>query len=96
MSTAIYSEVGKRMAMKIDGEYAFKWITRGKFLRLAESCGLGAKLVERELNRLSRLMLREAEKWAAICNQEHPSACYARIVDGLATRVRQIEPSAAI
>ncbi len=94
MSTAIYPEVGKRMAMKIDGEYAFKWITRGKFLRMAESCGLGAKLVERELNRLSRLMLRQSEKWSAICNQEHPSACYTRIVDGLAARVRQIESSA--
>lgn len=35
MSTAVYPEVSARMAMKIDGEYAFKWITRAKFLRMA-------------------------------------------------------------
>ena len=90
MSTAIYPEVGKRMAMKIDGEYGFKWITRSKFLRLGKACGIGAKVIERELDRMVRVLPRQANALAARCNREHPSTCYDKIVAGILTRTAQI------
>lgn len=90
MSTAIYPEVGKRMAMKIDGEYGFKWITRSKFLRMGKACGIGAKVIERELDRMTRAIFRQSNALAVRSNREYPSACYDRIVAGILTRTAQI------
>ena len=36
---------GRRMAMKIDGEYDFRWITIGKFRRMAEEVGIGLRIL---------------------------------------------------
>lgn len=90
MSTAIYPEVGKRMAMKIGGEYGFKWITRSKFLRMGKACGIGAKVIERELDRMTRAILRQSNALAVRSNREYPSACYDRIAAGILMRTAQI------
>ena len=90
MSTAVYPDVGKRMAMKIDDEYSFKWITAGKFLRMASKIGVSEKVMTKELAKMSRKIRREAQKVAARCNRKWPSAVYSNIVEGIERRVGQI------
>ena len=90
MSTAIYPEVSKRMAMKIDGEYAFKWLTRSKFLRQVERLGISSRLMGREIDRLSRRIVKQANLVAAKLSVRFPSSCYARIVEGICKRAEQL------
>lgn len=90
MSTAIYPEVGRRMAMKIDGEYEFRWITRGKFLRMGEKSGISANIVEKALNRMSVRICREAPRLASSAARKWPSGCYAQIVAGIQARAAAI------
>ena len=91
MCTAVYPEVGRRMAMKIDDEYAFKWITSGKFARMAERIGVSEKMVLRELSKMSRRVRREADVVASRCNRVWPSGVYASIAAGIARRLNQIK-----
>lgn len=90
MSTTVYPEVAQRMAMKIDGEYAFKWITRGKFIRQAEKLGLAPRTMDREINRMVRRILKQAPAVAARLSRRFPCACYDRIVDGILSRSGQL------
>ena len=90
MSTALYPEVSPRMAMKIDGEYAFKWITRGKFLRQAEKLGLAPRTMDREIDRMVRRIVRRAPQLAARMSARFPCACYDRIVAGVLERAKQL------
>ena len=90
MSTAVYPEVSQRMAMKIDGEYAFKWITRGKFLRQAEKMNLAPRTMDREIDRMVRRIVRQAPLVAAKLSRRFPSDCYTRIIAGINVRTAQI------
>ena len=90
MSTALYPEVSPRMAMKIDGEYAFKWITRGKFLRQAEKLGLAPRTMDREIDRMVRRIVKRAPQLAAKMSARFPCACYDRIVAGVLERAKQL------
>lgn len=90
MSTAVYPEVAARLAMKIDGEYAFKWITRAKFLRMAEKLGLSPQMMDREIGRLQTRVERQAPKVAEELSVRYPSPCYARIVSGIFQRSSQL------
>ena len=91
MSTTIYPEVGRRMAMKIDGEYEFRWISRGKFVRMGEKSGIDAKVMERTIDRMSRRIVREAPRLARRCARQWPSPCYDRIVAGVLARAEQLK-----
>ena len=88
MSTALYPEVSPRMAMKIDGEYAFKWITRGKFLRQTEKLGLAPRTMDREIDRMVRRIVKRAPQLAAKMSARFPCACYGRIVAGILERAK--------
>lgn len=90
MSTAIYPEVSARMAMKIDGEYAFKWITRGKFLRMAEKIGISSRTMDKEIGRMQKRVEKHAPEVAEKLSARFPSPCYARIVDGIFRRSGQL------
>ena len=90
MSTAVYPEVGKRMAMKIDDEYAFKWITVGKFVRMAAKIGVSEKMMRREIAKMSRRIMREAPLVARRCGREYPSPVYSSIETGIANRLKQL------
>lgn len=91
MSTTIYPEVGKRMAMKIDGEYSFKWMTTGKFLRMAKSQGLGEKVLLTILRRQCAKIRKVAPKLMERCARHHPSLVYETIVKGIEQRCAQLD-----
>ena len=90
MSTTIYPEVSARMAMKIDGEYAFKWITRGKFLRLAEKLGISPRTMDREISRMQKRIEKHAPEVAEKMSVRFPSSCYKLIVRGIFERSGQL------
>ncbi len=90
MSTAVYPEVGKRMAMKIDDEYAFKWISSGKFSRMAAKVGVSEKMMLREVSKVCRRVRREAPLVAARCRRRWPSSVYETIVAGITDRLGQL------
>ena len=91
MSTAIYPEVGRRMAMKIDDEYDFKWITIGKFRRMAEKSGIGVRLLDRELARMVRRISGAMPKLLNAAADNHPSQCYGQIKDGILRRIENLK-----
>ena len=95
MSTAVYPDVGRRMAMKIDGEYAFKWITIGKFTRMAAKVGVSEKMMLREIAKVSRRVRREAPLVARHCQRKWPSMVYPEIEAGIASRLGQLSKEVA-
>ena len=95
MSTAVYPDVGRRMAMKIDGEYAFKWITIGKFTRMAAKVGVSEKMMLREIAKVSRMVRREAPLVARRCQRKWPSMVYSEIEAGIASRLGQLSKEVA-
>ena len=90
MSTAVYPEVGRRMSMKIDDEYAFKWITIGKFVRMAEKIGVSEKMMRREIAKISRRIGKEASLVARRCTRKFPSSVYLSIETGIVNRLQQL------
>ena len=90
MSTAVYPEVGRRMAMKIDDEYAFKWITIGKFVRMVEKIGVSEKMMRREIAKISRRIGKEASLVARRCARKFPSSVYSSIETGIVNRLQQL------
>ena len=96
MSTAIYPEVGKRMAMKLDGEYAFKWITRDKFIRMASKSGIGPRVATHELDKVIHRVERALPKLVAKAGREFPHGVYATIADGIAERISRIRAGGAL
>lgn len=90
MSTTVYPDVGKRMAMKIDEEYAFKWISVGKFMRMAAKIGISEKIMKREIVKIGRRIKRFAPVVAKRCNAVWPASIYAHIEIGIAARLKQL------
>ena len=90
MSTTVYPDVDRRMAMKIDDEYAFKWITPGKFLRMAEKMGVSGKVMSGEMAKMVRRIRRQAHIVANRCSRAWPSPVYEEIEAGIARRLGQI------
>ena len=78
------------MAMKIDDEYAFKWITIGKFVRMAEKIGVSEKMMRREIAKISRRIGKEASLVARRCARKFPSSVYSSIATGIANRLQQL------
>jgi len=93
MSTAVYEEIAKRMAMKIDGEYAFKWMSRAKFLRMAEKLGVASRTMAHEIDRLRKRMAKHAPAVAEKLSNRFPSSCYQVICRGIESRSRQLDES---
>ena len=90
MSTTVYPDVGRRMAMKIDDEYGFKWISIGKFIRMSAKVGISEKIMLREIAKMSRRVRRNAPLVANRCNRKWPSPIYSTIESGIASRLRQL------
>ena len=76
--------------MKIDGEYAFKWITASKFVRMAEKIGLGEKVMRHELDKMARRISRKLPRMVKVAQKRWPSFCYEEIVAGINKRIAQI------
>ena len=76
--------------MKVDGEYAFKWITRDKFIRMANKSGIAQRIVSRELDKMIRRVERALPAIVAKAGRLFPHGVYATIAEGVVARMAQI------
>ena len=87
ISTTVYPTISKKMAMKFDGEYNFRWITKGKIVRTFERGGIGEKIV---LASIAKMCARMKEVLPAFIDEvtaAHPCEIYHDIIRGIRTRM---------
>jgi len=71
LSTAIYSNLSSKIAMKIGGEYRPDWIAVRHWERLAKDIGINAKMIHQNLKKMSGKIIVEAEALKAGFSKEH-------------------------
>lgn len=87
ISTTVYPAISKKMAMKFDGEYNFRWITKGKIVRTFERGGIGEKIV---LASIAKMCARMTEVLPAFIDEvtaAHPCEIYHDIIRGIRARL---------
>jgi serine/threonine-protein kinase HipA len=90
LSTTVYPNLAPKLAMKIDGEYNFRWITHGKLIRMGQKAGLSEKIMRSEMQKICRKMTKATGDLVEKLNQQHPASVYAKIQDGIEERIAQI------
>ncbi len=93
LSTAVYPNPAAKLAMKIDREYDFRWITRGKFVRMGQKAGIAEKVVDLELAKLRKRINAAVPKVMEKLSARHPAAVYGRIRKGIEERLAQLADS---
>ena len=81
VSTAVYPELSREMAMGIGGDMDFAVISRESFSKMARDCGISPKLVLSRLDAMGLRIVAAAERIAAECVVPWPSAIYGKIVE---------------
>ena len=90
--TTVYPQIGRKMAMKFDGKFEFRWITPGKIARTFERAGIGGKLVSDSISRQIAAVKREVPSLVDEVDKRHPSPVYHDICRGMHARIRQLTP----
>lgn len=90
LSTTVYPNLAARLAMKIEKEYNFRWITRGKFVRMGQKVGISEKVIDLELAKLSRKITVEATKLKEKLSKKYPAEVYDKIQRGIEARLAQL------
>ena len=88
--TTVYPQIGKKMAMKFDGKFEFRWITTGKIIRTFERAGIGEKLVRDSIERQTSSIRRELPGLVDEIGAKFPSSVYHDICKGVHARIRQL------
>ena len=88
--TTVYPQIGRKMAMKFDGKFEFRWITPGKIVRTFERAGIGAKLVHDSMERQIAAIRRALPSLIDDVNEKFPSPIYHDICRGIHSRIRQL------
>ena len=88
--TTVYPQIGKKMAMKFDGKFEFRWITPGKIVRTFERAGIGEKLVRDSIERQISSIRRELPGLVDEIGTKFPSPVYHEICKGIHARIRQL------
>ena len=88
--TMVYPQIGKKMAMKFDGKFEFRWITPGKIVRTFERAGIGEKLVRDSIERQTSSIRRELPDLVDEIGAKFPSPVYHDICKGVNARIRQL------
>ena len=86
--TTVYPQIGKKMAMKFDGKFEFRWITPGKIVRTFERAGIGEKLVRDSIERQTSSIRRELPGLVDEIGTKFPSPVYHDICKGIHARIR--------
>lgn len=92
LSTTVYPEIARRMAMKFDGKYEFRWVSSAKIARTFGRAGIGEKVVSDSISRLSSSVRAQLPALLDKANAEHPSPVYHGIAQGIHARLRQLAP----
>lgn len=92
VSTAVYPELSREMAMSVGGEMRFSAISRANFAAMANDCGVSPKLVLTRLDVLCDRIDTAAERLAEECAVSWPSGLYEKIIGTIRTHVAQVSP----
>ena len=95
LCTTVYPPIADKMAMKIDGKFEFRWITRGKIVRTFERAGVGSKAVADSIDRQIAALREQLPLISDRAEREHPASVYHDIIKGTWTRIRQLEKEAS-
>ena len=90
VSTAVYPELSREMAMGIGGDMGFAVITRESFCKMAGDCGVSPKLVLSRLDAMSLRIVVAAERIAAESAALWRSAIYEKIIETIRAHVLRI------
>ena len=93
LSTAVYPPIAKRMAMKFDGKFEFRWVTPGKIVRTFAHAGINEKVVRDSIARQIASVKAHLPELVEKANNSHPSPVYHEILRGIHLRLRQLSPS---
>ena len=88
--TTVYPSIAKKMAMKYDGKFEFRWITPGKISRTFARAGIGENVVKDTISRQCALVKGNLPALVDEANATHPSPIYHDIVQGIHRRLRQL------
>ena len=89
--TAVYPPIAKKMAMKLDGKFDFRWVTAGKIVRTFERAGIGEKSVCDSIARQVSAVRRTLPGLLDEVESRWPSPVYHDICKGIHGRIRQLE-----
>ena len=90
VSTAVYRELSRDLAMGIGGRMRLEAIGRSDFAQLAVDCGMSPKLVLARLDALAARLPAAAERLAKDLSAECPSPVYGEIVKIVRSSVGQL------
>ena len=90
LCTTVYPPIAKKMAMKFDGKFEFRWITAGKIIRTFARAQVGEKLVKDSLDRQIASLRAHLPPLVDEANANHPSPVYHDIIKGIHQRIRQV------
>ena len=88
--TAVYPSIAKKMAMKLDGKFEFRWVTSGKIVRTFERAGIGEKAVRDSIIRQVAAIRQALPGLLDEVNVRWPSPVYHDICQGIHARIRQL------
>lgn len=91
MSTTVYPDITPKLAMKIDREYEFSWISTNKFIRMGEKSGLSPKLIITEISKMKDKMNEVLKPLVSELSEEFPSDIYEEIQAGICNRLAQLK-----
>ena len=94
VSTVVYPELSREMAMGIGGEMLFSAITRANFSRMANDCGVSPKLVLSRLDALCGRVTTAAERLAEEFNVSWPSGMYGKVIETIKSHAAHVAPPA--
>ncbi len=90
LSTTVYPNLVPKLAMKIEKEYSFRWISRGKFVRMGQKAGITEKVIDLELAKLGKRITAALPKVIAKLSKHHPADVYGKIQRGIENRLSQL------
>lgn len=88
--TTVYPPIAKKMAMKYDGKFEFRWITPGKIARTFVRAGIRENVVRDAVSRQCALVKDNLPALVDEANATNPSPIYHDIVHGIYRRLRQL------
>lgn len=91
LCTTVYPPIAKKMAMKFDGKFEFRWITAGKIVRTFARANVSEKLVRDSLARQIASLREHLPALIDEANAAHPSPVYHDIIKGIHQRIRQVK-----
>ena len=89
--TAVYPPIAKKMAMKLDGKFEFRWVTSGKIVRTFARAGIGERVVRDSIVRQISAIRRTLPGLLDEVSGRWPSPVYHEICQGIHARIRQLE-----